>query len=592
MQMGSVARFTLSYYRLPILSGILIGTSYIPFPPWALFFCLTPLFLFWHRLASTDAPTDTPTNAPGATSTEASTGTPAGTASGSTASGRRAFIGGWITQFLLNAIGFHWISYTAIEFGHFPWWGGWLTLLGFCAIAHLYYPVAGWIAFHLIRKVKLAGGFAILTAATVFALCDHRFPMIFPWHLGYPWLWANWPGAQFADTVGFEGLNIITIYVNALFAWAITARSEPRKAVTIAAGAMALALAPNLVGLGRSEKWKKTDAEINIVAVQGNIGNFDKLMAEKGPHFRGPIIQKFIGLSRQILDAQILDDKSKAQLMIWPETAYPDYLDAPFFGETNAVDVRSFVSAAGVPLLTGSYSYDVKTKQAFNGLFFIDAKGEQPVAPYRKSILLIFGETFPFSDYLPYMDKLFPGLGSFGRGEGPSVMNISYLRIGPQICYEGLYPWFSAELARAGAQMFVNVTNDSWFGANDSWKGAYFEPRQHLYMTLARAIEFRRPLMRSTNTGITTAILASGEILQASPIGKEWTGLFKIPYMTDPPHTLYEKIAGRWVWALAFVLILLLIFGRERSQRNHHRDGSHRTRKPESVGLAGNSRAP
>jgi len=555
--MGSVARFTLSDYRLPILSGFLIGTSYIPFPPWALFFCLTPLFVFWHRLASTDASTNTSN----ATSTNVSTGA---------ASGRRAFIGGWITQFLLNAIGFHWIAYTAIEFGHFPWWGGGLTLLGFCAIAHLYYPVAGWIAFHLIRKTKLTGGFAILAVATVFAICDHRFPMIFPWHLGYPWLWANWPGAQLADTVGFEGLNIITIYVNALFAWAIVMRREPRKAIAIAAGAVALALAPNLAGLGRSEQWKTTtDAEINIVAVQGNIGNFDKLMAEKGPRFRGPIIQKFIGLSRQALD-----DKREARLMIWPETAYPDYLDAPFFGEANAVDVRSFVKAVGVPLLTGSYSYEVKTKQAFNGLFFIDANGEQPVPPYRKSILLIFGETFPFSDYLPYMDKLFPGLGSFGRGEGPTVMNTSHLRIGPQICYEGLYPWFSAELARAGAQIFVNVTNDSWFGANESWKGAYFEPRQHLYMTLARAIEFRRPLMRSTNTGITTAILASGEILQASPIGKEWTGLFKIPYRTDPPHTFYEKIAGHWVWALAFALVLLLIFGRERNQRHPHRDGS------------------
>lgn len=534
----------LSLYRLPILAGFLIGTSYIPFPPWALFFCLVPLFLFWVRIAEKPS---------------------------------QAFIGGWITQFILNLIGFHWIAYTAIEFGHFPWLGGVLTLIGFAAIAHLYYPLAGWL-FHLVRRrVGLSEGASILTAATLFALCDHRFPMIFPWHLGYPWLWAQLPGAQFADVIGFEGLNIVTIYVNALIAWAIhlwwkrrtaadTAPNEHRKPFALVGAAIAVVLIINLLGLGRAEPWKRTDASINILAVQGNIGNFDKLMAEKGRAFRIPIIQKFLDLTRKGVT-----ENPTTQIAIWPETAFPDLLDRPYENESNAVTVREFARAMKTPILTGSYSYDPHTKDTFNGFFFIDSMGFLPISPYRKSILLVFGETFPFSEYIPYMDKLFPDLGSFGRGPGPSIMSVSVpppkdssnplpaeLRVGPQICYEGLYPWFSAELSRKGAQIFTNVTNDSWFGRP-------FEPLQHLYMTMARAVEFRRPLMRSTNTGITTAVLASGEILQESPLHEEWAGMFHIPYLSNPPHTFYEKIAGQWAWVLAFGLILLILFGRNKS---------------------------
>ncbi|HVK62531.1 MAG TPA: apolipoprotein N-acyltransferase, partial [Bdellovibrionales bacterium] len=249
------------------------------------------------------------------------------------------------------------------------------------------------------------------------------------------------------------------------------------------------------------------------------------------------------------------------QIMLWPETAFPDYLDPDYVDDQPALQVRNFVKEVKTPLLTGSYSYNPETKDSFNGFFSIDQNGEVAEHAHRKSILLVFGETFPFSEYLPYMDKLFPDLGSFGRGPGPTVMSVEVagekVRFGPQICYEGLYPWFTAGLSRQGAQVFTNVTNDSWFGGG-------FEAQQHLYMTLARAIEFRRPLIRSTNTGITTAITAAGDVLQKSPIGEEWAGKFEIPYIKEPRHTFYEQISGRWVWLLVILLVGLIAFGRDK----------------------------
>lgn len=516
-------------YLLAIVTGLLIGTSYIPFQPWAIFFGLAPLFLFWEKAPSV----------------------------------KTAFIGGWLAQFILTLIGFHWIAYTAIEFGHFPVWGGVLTLVGFALIAHLHYAISGALAVYLKNKLNLRAGAFLPLAAILFALCESLFPMIFPWHLGYPWLWAKMPGAQFADVIGFEGLNLVTIAINTLIAGALASglilknpgQAVAKKPYLLASCAAALLLIVNGLGLGREKPWQTSDATLKVLAVQGNIGNFDKLMAENGRNFKFPIIQKYTTLSREGL-AKYPD----TQVMIWPETAFPDVLDEGYQNDASAATLRQFIRETKVPLLTGSYSYDSKLKETYNGFFFVHADGSIPETPYRKSILLVFGETFPFSEYIPYMTKLFPDLGSFGRGPGPSLMTAKIgdteIKIGPQICYEGLYPWFTAGLSKKGAQVLTNVTNDSWFGTN-------FEPYQHLYMTAARAIEFRRPLIRSTNTGITTVALASGQILEQSPIGLEWSGQFQVPYQTNPTHTIYERIESYLLWLLIAALAVVLLAGRK-----------------------------
>ena len=519
----------LKAYAFPIVAGLFIGTSYIPFPPWAMFFGLVPLFLFW---AETKSP-------------------------------RQAFLAGWITQFVLNLIGFHWISYTAIEFGHFPAWGGYLSLLGFASIAHLHYAIAGALAVYARNKLNTRPGWFFALAALFFLICERLFPMIFPWHLGYPWLWAGLPGAQFADVIGFEGLNVVTIAVNAMLACAIdlswfhpSFERAKQKALGLIGGAIALVVVINLLGLGRAEKWSHPDASVKFLAVQGNIGNFDKVMAEQGRNFRAPIVSKFLNLSDEGLKAH-----PDSQIVLWPETAFPDNLDRPYINDQYPAQLRNFFAQHHVPLITGSYSYEPSKKAVYNGVFYIDQTGQLPVPPYRKSILLIFGETFPLSEYIPYMEKLFPDLGSFGRGNGPEVMPITInnqtLRVGPQICYEGLYPWFTVDLAKKGAQILVNVTNDSWFGSD-------FEPYQHLYMTLARAIEVRRPMIRSTNTGITTGITADGRGLQKSPQGQEWTGSFELPYLTNPGHTAFEIFDALLIWILIGALAAVLALARKK----------------------------
>jgi apolipoprotein N-acyltransferase len=499
-------------YRLPILAGLLIGTSYIPFPPWALFFCLVPLWLF--TLRTDDV--------------------------------KHAFIGGWITQFIFNLIGFHWVAYTVVEFGHFPWPVGILVLLLFCATAHLYYPVSGALWVWLKRRYGFgASVLGVFFLTTLFALSERLFPVLFPWHLGYSWLWAKFPGSYVADIIGFEGLNVLTLMINTLALLSWQAAGHPKRRWALAGTAVALFAAVNIFGFIRNKNWNDFDAEIKVLAVQGNIGNFEKIAAEKGQGYQREIVQRYMNGSRAGLDKH-----PEADVILWPETAFPDYLDSIYQNGSHASALRAFTRSVGRPLMSGAYSHNPATKQTFNGFFFVDENGAQARPPYHKTILLAFGEYFPGADLVPFVSQMFPQVSAFGRGTGPTMTDWHGWKIGPQICYESLYPWFSRALASQGAEFFVNITNDSWFGTR-------FEPYQHLYMTFARAIEFRRPLIRATNTGITTAILANGEILEMSPLHTEWFGLLKVPYKRQPSHTIYEHLEPLWPWLLLVTAIAL-----------------------------------
>jgi apolipoprotein N-acyltransferase len=127
--------------------------------------------------------------------------------------------------------------------------------------------------------------------------------------------------------------------------------------------------------------------------------------------------------------------------------------------------------------------------------------------------------------------------------------------MGPQVCYESFFPEFSKGLADLGAQFIVNVTNDSWYGG---WQ----EPYQHLYMTLARGVEFRRPVLRVTNTGVSTVSLANGDTLGFSPVDESWSGAYNVKYLQQPQSTFYQRHMGLIPGLMWFGLVGLLIAGR------------------------------
>lgn len=525
-------------YRGPLVSGFLIGTTYIPFPPWALLFCYVPLWIFLVQGEKTL---------------------------------KQIFFGAWITQIFLTMIGFHWIAYTAHEFAFFPWILSAVVLFLFAACIHLYIPLAALFSWWLKKKFSLSPVQNLFVLALSFSLAERFWPSIFPWYISYTLLWAKLPVYQLADLIGFEGLSSVILLFNAWMGAIWLIQKKRPQAIAQLVALLFVFLALNGWGQLHKLEWDETDGQLRANVIQANIGNMEKVAAEKGRGFQSEIIQKFLNLSRESV-AKFPD----ADLLIWPETAYPDYLDESFLRRKNQVDLIIGLTPLKLPLLTGAYSKDPasdihRDQSTYNGLFLVNGEGRSFSSPYRKTYLLAFGEYLPFSEEFPMLLKIFPFISNFGRGLGPATLDLperehpdQSVKIGGQICYEGLYPNFSRGLALKGADLMVNVTNDSWFGRP-------FEPNQHLYMTLARAIEVRRPLLRSTNTGISTGIKANGDILEKSPMHEEWIGQFTMPYRKKAGLTFFVRW-GHWDWIFLILGIILIAMtargNRARSRRS------------------------
>lgn len=496
-------------YRLPILAGIFIGTSYIPFPPWALAFALVPLWIFW---------TDQTRVAP-------------------------IWWSGWITQYVLTMIGFNWVAHTIHEFGQMPWPVAALALALYCAFANLHVPLAGVLWFGLKKLFRLGPTAAFFLLPATYIFTEMSYPMIFEWHLGYPLYPTGWPIFQIAEWIGFRGLSVLVVLSNAFLFFIFQRRV--RRGLLVKGLALWAVIFLFLNGLGwtLSRQLETPDRMTSALIVQANIGNLDKLEQERSGDVRSRVLQRYLDLTRQGLSG------GQPTFAVWPETAYPHLLNEPYLStHAFAFRLKTFLQENNLALITGGYGYDDATQVTYNSLYLLNSDGSAASPPYSKTYLLAFGEYIPGASLIPQFKTWLPQVGQFGRGQGPQIRHFDTFKVGPTICYEGLFADVSRELALQGAQILINLTNDSWYG---TWE----QPYQHLYMTLARSVELRRPILRSTNTGISTVALASGEILAQSPLHEEWYHLYELPYLESPPTTLFMS----WGFYFPWVVILGLL---------------------------------
>lgn len=515
-------------YLLSILCGVLVGTSYIPYPGWALLFCFVPLWINVLELSSSGA------------------------------SFKRIFFFGWISQFILTIIGFNWIFYVSSEFGHLHWTISLAALIAFAAAMHIYIPLATLAAVWIIRKNKIESTLIqFLLLALSHALLERIWPSIFEWNLAYSLLWMRFPLFQWADTVGFWGLSTWILIAQAVVGYSFVIRKADKKlAIQLFASVIGVILIFTGLGALKEKRWSKTDSQIQFAVVQGNIGNAEKIQSEKQDQFQSYIL----GVYSQLTD-DYLKSNPAPDLMLWPETAMPFALDIEYHNRFLQKGLLQKIQQWNTTLMTGGYSQSRDRRDHLgypltrNSVFFLNPNLSIAAEPYHKTQLLVFGEYLPFGESFPSLYKLFPFVGVYERGPGPSPKNIplkdgQHVIVGPQICYESLDPAFSRGLALKGAQILFNVTNDSWFG---DWA----EPFQHNIMTLARGVENRRPLVRSTNTGVTSAILANGQILEQSTNDKPWAHTYGISYLKNAPITFYTHY-GHWDWILWLALLIVI----------------------------------
>jgi len=200
-------------------------------------------------------------------------------------------------------------------------------------------------------------------------------------------------------------------------------------------------------------------------------------------------------------------------MIIWPEAPAPFSMqDARFVKIASQIAVQ-----AQRPFLMGTIEWKAERSSSghvimvpYNSAVLLGGQGQR-VFSYDKMHLVPFGEYEPFPLIHRVVSSVSSEVGGFRKGTtrviGPLANGSKF---GTYICYEAIYPGEIREFANLGANLFINISNDGWFG-----KSAAAE--QHLRMARVRAVENRRWLVRVTNSGITAAVDPYGRIFSSIP---------------------------------------------------------------------------
>lgn len=333
---------------------------------------------------------------------------------------------------------------------------------------------------------------------------------------GFPWLtlsvaMAPWPAT--IQSLAWVGEYWLSCVFAAMTAWLILA---PRSRTCLILGcSVAAAL---LIWGNMALKAPLPEApRARIALIQGNIQQGVKW----DEAYQKRTVDIYVDLTRKELIP-------KPDLVVWPETATPFYLQ-----EENALarQIRTFVRDNQLLLLTGTIRYTVNVVTGevtyANSAFLLGPNGNT-VAYYDKEHLVPFGEYVPLGRFLPFISRLVTGDGAFAPGTDPSPLHWENLALGMLICYETIFSNLSQERVQAGANLLVNISNDAWFGISSA-------PRQHLHQAVLRAVEQGRFLVRSTNTGITAVIDSRGRRLESGT-------LFEKVTLTYPDVRLFEEL--------------------------------------------------
>jgi apolipoprotein N-acyltransferase len=188
----------------------------------------------------------------------------------------------------------------------------------------------------------------------------------------------------------------------------------------------------------------------------------------------------------------------------------------------------------------------------FNSAVLITPDGKW-TARYDKNHLVPFGEYIPFQSMLSFAKSLTHEVGSFKAGHDRKLLSLGKSHAGTFICYESIFPDEVRLFADNGADLFINISDDGWYGETGA-------PGQHLNMARMRAIENQRWLLRSTNTGITAAIDPFGRVVMSAP--RNVRAYMQAPFAYVTEKTFYTE-HGDWFPILCVIISLLALIVRQ-----------------------------
>ena len=420
---------------------------------------------------------------------------------------RRAFLRGWLFGLGCFGAGMTWI-YESFAFANVAGVLAFVLTMAFVGCLALYPAVLGWI----LARTTPAGSDAPRLLA-VYPAAWTLWEWVRGWAFtGFPWLQAGYsqldgPGAGWLPVAGVHGAGALVALVAGGLAFALVRRDRRAFALLGAAAALWWAGA----ALARIDWVQPAGAPLEVAIVQGNISQDQKWRRE----MRAPTLERYAELTRRNLDAD---------LVVWPESAMPGYLDK-MREFTNGV--RADAIERGSAILTGAVIREGTGGPYLNAVVMLGSES----GVYHKRRLVPFGEYMPLGFVLrPVAQALGIRLADFSPGPGEQApIRLGPHALGVSICYEIAFSGaVRSDLPQAA--MLVTVSNDAWFGDT-------IGPHQHLEIARVRAAETGRWLVRATNTGLSAIVSSRGEIRASLPQFEVAAGTFEaVPMRGETPY--------------------------------------------------------
>jgi apolipoprotein N-acyltransferase len=361
----------------------------------------------------------------------------------------------------------------------------------------------------------------------------------FPWNLLGIAQVDNAALSRIAQWTGVYGISFEIAVINVAVAAVFLVPRKKRSPLLVAALASAAVLQA-----GRLIEPPASVADHTALLVQENISvgtDWNRQLFES-------TLNELSGLSERSLTAGSAKAATggdfKTNLIVWPESPAPFFTNDPLFRNAISEMARQTNSwvvtgAIGTAPARGSR----QGSQMFNSAALIGPNGDWAMR-YDKVHLVPFGEYLPFPSLFSFAGGLTKEVGEFTPGQSRMPLDAGSSRLGVFICYESIFPDDVRQFADQGAQVFVNISNDGWYG--DS--GAY---AQHLNQTRMRAIENNRWLLSATNTGVTASIDPWGRL--AAQIPRKVRATLTAPYALTSVTTFYTR-HGDWFAFLCAII--------------------------------------
>ena len=368
---------------------------------------------------------------------------------------------------------------------------------------------------------------------------------------GFPWVlvgytqYSNTLFIQLADITGVYGVSFLIILINTLiYLWLVPKKdgrkgSKKHKVLLIPSLCiLILVVLTCAYGYWRVHYPYKTEKGITVGLAQGNIPQDIKWDAA----FKKRTMTIYHDLSLR------LEEQSPA-LVVWPETAFPDYF--PSGTELDAA-VMTIPQETGAYLLFGSLTEKSKGKRrmVYNSAYLLSPQ-RQIIGQYDKMHLVPFGEYVPLSAHFPAFNAL-AGVGNITAGKETIIFRLPRGRFGVLVCFEVIFPELCRINVRKGADFMVTITNDAWFGRTSA-------PLQHLSQACFRAIENRVWLVRAANTGISAFVDPWGRIKKSSNLFTQEILVEEIGFKTSE-LTFYTKHGDLFACACLLLALGLVVF--------------------------------